>query len=410
MTSFLCVGDLHLGAGIEYGREPGDRLRDQEAVWARALELAADHDVDAVLFAGDAFHRRRPTPAELIAFQRPLQAFTAEHDIEVVSIAGNHDCEAAELPTALDVFGREVDLFSKPGVWRAPDGGATVACLPWTPVSRLVAAHGRSERTDVDAAEILIAAARDLRAQIDGPAVLLLHWSISGASTPTGVFTDDFREPVIPVDELEALGFDAIVAGHIHRPQALGQSAGRHVLFDAEVQVSHGTASAFYVGSPVPVDFGEQATPHGCWILDVEDTVTSAFLPIESRPFITIDADLVCGHHAELGLDETDGMAAAIAARLPLDDAVVRIRYRATEEQARRIEWPKLRPLLDHAYRVFAITGDIERSDRVRVAGVDEHLEPLEAVDLWVEHNAVNGGRDGLVDLTSRYLEEVGAT
>jgi len=216
MTRFLAIGDLHLGAGPDYGREPGDRLRDQERVWSDALALAVEHDVDAVLFAGDAFHRRRPTPAEMIAFQRPLQQFSSEHDIEVVAISGNHDCEAADLPTALDVFGREVDLYTQPGVWHA-DGGASVACLPWTPVSRLIATRNGGDRDDLnrEAAELLVATARGLRASIPTgqPAVLMAHWSVSGASTPTGVMTDDFREVVLELAGLDALGFDAVVLG-----------------------------------------------------------------------------------------------------------------------------------------------------------------------------------------------------
>jgi DNA repair exonuclease SbcCD nuclease subunit len=395
VTRFLCIGDLHLGAGADYGREPGDRLKDQEAVWARALELAADHDVDAVLFAGDAFHRRRPTPAELIAFQRPLQAFTADHDIEVVAINGNHDYEATNLPTALDVFGREVDLFTQPGVWLA-EGGCAVACLPWAPVSRLLAARGGGDRDGVndEAAALLVVAARGLRGQVDGPAVLMLHFSISGASTPTGVMTDEFREVVLPIDELEALGFDAVVAGHIHLPDVINGP------FD-------GGRPIFYVGSPAPVDFGEASSPHGCFLLEVgEGGTRTTFLPIESRPFVTIDVDgiAVAGPAPEMALFSHEDEVA---------DAVVRVRYTATEEQARRIDHSLISRDLYRAgvHKVFAIQPTILRAERARVAGVDEDLGPREALGLWVAANDDDVGEHAgaLVDLTNRYLEAVTA-
>jgi DNA repair exonuclease SbcCD nuclease subunit len=399
VTRFLCVGDLHLGAGPDYGREPGNRLRDQEFVWERVLELAVEHDVDAVLFAGDAFHRRRPTPAEMIAFQGPLQRFTAEHDIEVCAIAGNHDCEAADLPTALDVFGRDIDLYTRPGVWHA-DGGASVACLPWSPVSRLVAARNGGDRDDLnrEAAELLLATARGLRAQIPSgqPAVLMLHWSISGASTPSGVMTDDFREVVLELAHLEQLGFDAIVAGHIHKPQRL------------DVVEVGAQSPIFYTGSPAPVDFGEGESEHGVWILDVGAGATRLqFVPVVSRPFVTIDCSGVAlstaGPRVDLCLfDEDEDVAGA----------VVRVRYTATEEQARRIDQGDIRRTLYDAgaHKVHSIQATIEREDRARVAGVDEDLDTLAALDLWFESEVIDGWlRDELRTLSARYLEEVGA-
>lgn len=254
----LCFGDLHLGAGTDYGREPGDRLRDQQDVLAMVVQLANENDVDAVLFAGDAFHRRRPTPAELLAFARPL----VELEAPLIAIAGNHDVESADLPTALEVFTNDAShdspglltLSTRPEVINLP--GLAVATLPWTPVSRLIAQRdgGDRDRTHDEVAAMLVAAARGLRAEIpaDTPAVLMLHWSISGASTPTGALTDEFREVVLDVDELGALGFDAVVMGHIHRHQVLCE----------EPWIG-------YVGSPLPVDFSEANTPHGCVLLEL---------------------------------------------------------------------------------------------------------------------------------------------
>lgn len=391
MTRFLCTGDLHLGAGSDYGREPGDRLRDQERVWARVLELAAEHDVDAVLFAGDAFHRRRPTPAEMIAFQRPLQAFAAEHDIEVVAIVGNHDCEAAHLPTALDVFGREVDLYAQPGVWLAPDRGAAVACLPWSPVARLVATRNGGDRDELnrEAAGLLVAAARGLRAQIpaEQPAVLMGHWHVNSATTVSGrgapeIFT---HEPLLDYSALEELGFDAIVLGHNHMPQMLGQSG-------------------FHVSSPSPVNFGEGESPHGCWLLDLGEGRSGAtFLPVESRPFVTLALEPGDGDAGMLWPEMWDGS---------LEGAVVRIRYQATEEQARRVDQAALRDALyrSGAHKVFAILADVIRESRARVAGVDEDLAPLSALDLWLEAEQLNGWQgDALRALTAGYLEAVGS-
>jgi hypothetical protein len=50
-VKLLAFGDLHLGAGTALGREPGDRLRDQEQVLERIIALAGVRQVDAILMA-----------------------------------------------------------------------------------------------------------------------------------------------------------------------------------------------------------------------------------------------------------------------------------------------------------------------------------------------------------------------
>jgi exonuclease SbcD len=399
VSRFLCVGDLHLGAGTEYGTHAAPRLRDQELVWEQVLGLAVDHDVDAVLFAGDAFHRRRPTPAELLAFQRPLQAFIAEHEIDVLAINGNHDVESGALPSALEIFGREVDLHVEPGLWHsagganiATPGGVTVATLPWTPVARLVASRNGGDRDESHdlGAQLLAATARELRAKIDGPSVLMLHWSVTDASTPTGVMTDEFREIVIELADLEDSGFDAIVMGHIHKAQILAPTI-------------------FYTGSPAPVDFGEANVEHGVWLLDVaeEGVDECTFLPVDSRPFVTVDVDVTA---AETPPQAHNLVVEALEAA-DLHGAVVRIRYRATEEQARAVDHDVLAHIVkeEGGHKLYAIQPTIERATRARVEGVDEEIAPLAAVAAWCDANDVDEAvARGLETLSIGYLELVG--
>lgn len=395
MTKLLATGDWHVGAGLDYGRTPTDRLADQEAVINQIVDLAIEHEVDAVLICGDVWHRRRPTPAEYLAVIRPLSRLKAEGraPIDVVAIVGNHDVETADGPVALELLEGIADVHRVPGVTRVR--GAAVAMLPWTPITRLVAARGAGDRDalNAEAAQLLIAAARDLRSQIgdDERSVLMLHWSITTAVTPTGREVGPEFGVALPVDDLDTLGFDVIAASHIHKRQ-------------------EPAPGIFYTSSPVPVDFGEQDAEHGVWLVDLEEPVAEgrytglSFVPLTSRPFVTVEVDLTTDRHEMLGIGETDAIAAAIATHLPLDEAVVRLRYRATEEQARRIDWPKLAPLLEPAHKVYAISAEIIRSDRARVQ-VDEDLAPLDALSMYIDANDLNGAGDALIDLTTRYLE-----
>jgi DNA repair protein SbcD/Mre11 len=428
----LACGDFHIGAGAAYGSRPGDRLRDQERVLEEILDVFRRERCDVLLFAGDAFERRTPTPAELIVWRN----FVAELAPNIVTIAGNHDVASADLPTGIEAVAR---YCARTPLVEPIGDNVTVACLPWTPPARLVASQGGGDRDELNAqvADLLIETARGLREQIpEGrTSILLGHWSVSGASTPTGMDVGLLREPVIPVHDLEEIGFDYVVLGHIHRRQLLGSENARGPIL--------------YVGSPMCLNFGEAREEHGVWIIDTDYTPSAAtpvgyqFVPIDDRPFVTIDADLTLseggvgdmavtgsGHDLSDGdgfslisgppptpvrpsesvLDETDRITAAIAEHFPLTDAVVRLRYRATAEQARRVDHAALRGLLTDAgvSKLYSIAPEIVRSDRARVEGVDETMDAHEALIAWTQSQGIGGEvEERLEQLQNRYLEEV---
>jgi DNA repair exonuclease SbcCD nuclease subunit len=403
VTRLLCTGDLHLGAGAAVAPHPGERLAEQAAVWAQIVWIAAEHECDAILFAGDAFERPRPTPAEMLAFGQPLGT------VPVYAIPGNHDVISADAPNALEVFqlGHGAPLLEhdrKPGIFGV--AGVAVATLPWAPVSRLVAAHGGGERTAINdqAATLLVETARGLRAQISAgvPAILMLHWSVSGAVTPTGADVGIFAEPVLDLGDLEALGFDAILMGHIHAAQPLGTLAPDDELMPI-----------FYVGSPLPLNFGEASCDHGVWLLDIDEAIRprrvhADFIPIESRRFVTIDFD--CTDETQLRWLETAQAHPSMIAPERVADAIVKVRYRASAEQARRIDHAKLKAALYDAgaHHVYAIQPEIVREQRARVAELDDSIDELSALDLYMDANGVNGDRaSALRERTSDYLKEV---
>lgn len=393
MTRILCIGDLHLGTSPDFGRAPygpESRLADQQIVWQRACDTAIEQDCDLVLFTGDAFHRRRPTPSEILAF-RAGPVDLERHGIPVIAIDGNHDVTTPELPSALSIFdGEGIRVSRTPEVIDV--AGVSVATLPWTPAARLIAARGGGDRDEAnqDVAQILLDIARQLRAECPAgkPAILMGHWAVSGAALPAGMATDELREPVIPADELNQMGWDAIALGHIHRRQTIGRPA------------------TFYVGSPAVVDWGEAGQPHGVTIVDLDrsDAITS-FVEIDDRPFVTLDADLSDDPVVYEEMLRGDWSHADL-----VSDAVVRFRYRATREQAARVDNREIaQALLDAgAWRVF-VQPEIARQDRARVEGLDDNLTPQRALDLWLDVQALDdqtmAGR--VRAQTAAYLEQV---
>lgn len=413
MSRFLCCADLHVGAGRDHRL---DSLADQGAILDQIVQATREHDVDGLLIAGDVFHRPKPTPAELHVFAR----FTAQLEragIPAIAVHGNagHDLVNADLESALELFASDWLRVSRTPELVKAAGDVAVVTLPSVPVHRLVAQHNGGDRQEIHdlAVAMLLDTCRDLHAQVPAgwPSVLLAHWAISGASLPNGLPVAALAEPVLPVDELERLGFDAIIAGHIHRGQLFASNP-----LEPEIPI-------LYCGSPMVLDFGEAGFEHGVWVLDLAMPnlgFTPEFVPLADRRFVTVNVDLteglpkvVNGFGLPTTIDETDLVAASISEQLPFTDAIVRVKYRATEEQHRRVDHQALEKLVADggAHRLYGgIDWDPVRETRARQEGLDEAVEPLAAVAMWCAANEVDDApAEALTDLTAGYLESVAA-
>ena len=353
---FVCAGDLHLGSGADLSPDGADgRLAEMEAVLAQIVDAANELDAP-LLWVGDAWEHRRPSPSEVIVVRRQF----ARLEQRALIIPGNHDVEAFGRPTGYDLLATAPIVVTTPGV--VGGDGYQIACLPWAQASRLVDLEDDRDRVHERLAEGLLDIARGLYTsmEVDGPQILVGHWSISGASTPSGIPTDQFREPVIPLAELEAIGFDAIVFGHIHKPQILSMSDSPPV---------------FYVGSPLALNFGETGSDHGAWLLDFSSTgdAEAYMIALDSPRLVTIDAEFV-EEFVAYPVDEVAG-------------CVVKLRIRATEEEARRLDLAGEREALfaRGARQVWSIEVITQRAEPVRGAAVDEGLDDRELFDRWLD-------------------------
>lgn len=378
MTKLLATGDSHIGARPDLGLKPGERLAEQQAVWDWTLQQARDHEVDAIVYAGDAFEQRRPDPETMLAFERPLVQHRAAGGPPVYAIVGNHDVSSQDTGTALDVFAQAglLQLERTPRVVLT-EGPCLLACLPWAPTSRLAASMNGSDRDRLneDASRLLVDVADQLYLnalkQRGAPIVLLTHFSISGTSLPSGLDVGQLHEPVLNQDDLRAIGYDVIVAGHIHRPQ----------LFDES-----GKIGGFYVGSPMPLSFGEaDGAPRGPSIISfgTDGYVTIEHLPAPSRRFFTFTYK--SGRVFETMSDPDDDIGGAF----------VKLRVAGTEEEIRQVDLVALKAGLEEAgaYRVFVET-QVERAARARDATVDDTISEDDALDRWLasQNGAVSLG------------------
>ena len=83
---FLHLGDLHLGKRV-YGYS---MLDDQRFALEQVVRMAAQHQVDAVVIAGDIYDKTVPS-GEAVSLFDWLFTQLCERNITVLAVSGNHD-------------------------------------------------------------------------------------------------------------------------------------------------------------------------------------------------------------------------------------------------------------------------------------------------------------------------------
>jgi DNA repair exonuclease SbcCD ATPase subunit/DNA repair exonuclease SbcCD nuclease subunit len=384
VTKVCILSDLHLKFGSPYDREPGDRLEDQVKVGQRIVEIARKRECSLILNGGDSYEGPTVVPEEYDAWQRIF----GDCEIPVYSVRGNGKHDASKRAISAPAVVERSRYFTHPDLTVV--AGVAVAFLPSQAVDRLVAARPGVERAAInqEAAVHLVSIARGLKEDCERsapglPHILLGHWPVEGGVTATGVEAISFAEPILPLAELQAMEWALVAMGHVHAPQILGldsASPGGPIVIP---------------GSPLPLNFGEASSKHGVFIFDTADN-SVAFVKINSRSFEEIEYDPDEWPHIEF-------------AEAMCMDAIVKLTYTATAEQAKRIDQRKLRDALyaAGAHKVFAIEATVERETRARVE-ISDKLGELEALDLYMAAQAIEGPTAAAVrERIARYLEDL---
>lgn len=348
------------------------RLDDWRRAAAEIVRIAETERPDAVLCTGDVFNTPRPTPAALLAVHWFFRGF--DQVAPLVCIEGNHTCPGGQNPSPLKVLAQERFSLNwavtTPGVLGidTKDGLLCLAHLPWQRPSgnlSVEAAGTALEETARGLAAAADAMARDSRLKgARAHAVLLGHWAVSGSRLSSGTLMLG-GEPTLRLDALQALPVDAVLMGHIHRPQVWPGTPGQ--------------ALVLHAGAIQRRDFGEETDDRGVWIIDMgagQPTFTS-FVPVGDRDFETVEEVLASP-------DDLVGMLCRCE-RVPAG-AIVRVRYTCDAAMASRVDHDDIRRrvLSAGAQQLAGIYPEVARPDRVRVAGLTETTDPMTAFDAWL--------------------------
>jgi len=370
--------DIHIG--IEsYGRlDPATGLSTRFLDFLSAFDQVVDYvlhnDVHLVIFSGDAYKTRNPTPTHQQEFAQRIWQM-AKAGVPVFLLVGNHD--------APNVLGRAttVDIFDTLAVQRVTvgkridtypidtaAGRVQVVALPWITRSGILTKEDIRqlpiERVDE---AILQRVQETIDLQIQGlspdiPAILVAHGSVQGAVYGSERSLTLGNDIVIPASLTNRPVWSYVALGHIHKHQRI-----------------HDNPPAVYAGSLERIDFSEKDDQKGFVVVDIDDTkaATCTFCPVKARRFVEINVDV------EAGQDPTACALEAIA-RAPIRDAVVRVMIRSQTEAPVRED--EVRRALREAYYIAAIRREVERPVRTaRLTANPEGLTPLQALAAYLQ-------------------------
>ena len=294
---FLHTSDWHVGKTLK-GR---NRLDDQRDVLRQIVAVAREHDVDAVLLAGDLYDTSAPSAD---AQRLVVQALLAlrRSGAEVIAIAGNHD-HAGTFDAYRPLM--TVAGITLVGSVRSADNGGVVtftarstgetvnvAVLPFLNQRYAVRAAQLVANTPAENAgsydEMVREVLATLTASFTPGAVKLImaHLTVTGGALGGGeraaqtIFEYHVPAAAFPVEA------HYVALGHLHRRQTLPAAC-----------------PVVYCGSPFPVDFGEQDNTHVVCVVEAEAT--------PATPARVTDVPITAGRR----LRTVSGTAAELTAR-----------------------------------------------------------------------------------------------
>lgn len=394
----LHTADIHLGT-TTYGRidpETGlnTRLIDFRQSFEFMVERALEEEVDAFIFAGDAYRTPDPTPTQQRIFAECLHP-VAEAGIPIVMVVGNHDHPVSfGKASSIDIFNYvagEVHLFRRPNraVIETKSGPLQVMALPW-PIRSLILSKEEHRTKSPDEVrdfiqekyvEVLQAATRDMDADV--PAVLVGHLTVQGAEMAGSERTSLVaHEPVFTPGQLALSPFDYVALGHIHRHQ------DRH---------PEATPPVVYSGSIERVSFKESDDPKGFVLIDIETDgaakqTTYEFVETPARPYVSISVD---AREAE---QPTEHIIRAIERR-DVTDAIVRVRYQIHERQTSDVDAGQIRAALSAAQTVASVERAVDPAERRRRTVVRRESSLEDALAQYVEqHDHLASIKDELIE------------
>ena len=370
----LHFADTHIDAAQAGRWDPETGLPVRTMDFLKSLDTIVDtaiaEKVDLVLFAGDAYKDRNPTPRYQAEFASRILKLE-EAEIQTYLLVGNHDMGASTQAHALTEFKtfntqyvQVVDAISHVTEW-VGKARFDIVCLPWVHKSQLVMGEV------IQQLEELIAEMNP-----ETPNIFLGHCSVAGAMFSSERLIMLGEDLMVPLKLLTESAFHYVALGHIHKHQTLNDNAMPPVI---------------YPGSIERVDWGEAGEEKGFVIADVEIGSTHwEFHKLETRPML----DYVFKLESKEEIYQTIYQAMDVIddGNMWKDDSgvMIRIKLQYPEQWAALINNQAIEQMFPDAFSVQVVHEPI-REGRTRLDLTQDvaAYAPGELLQMWMEQKGV---------------------
>ncbi|OGE65001.1 hypothetical protein A3I48_01475 [Candidatus Daviesbacteria bacterium RIFCSPLOWO2_02_FULL_36_7] len=380
----LHFSDIHIGMENYAKLDPetglSSRLLDFFKTFDFIIEKVFEEDVDAVVFAGDAYKTREPNPTQQRGFGQRIAKIAKK--IPVVLVIGNHDTPNAEgRANTLDIYSvleiNNVWVSRKPEYLQIPtkSGNLQIITLPWL--------HKNDYKTVGDKLNLLYN-----KITSDSPAIFLSHAEVAGAQYGSEKGMAITNNVTIPLPLIQDKRLSYVALGHIHKHQVLSKPGDSPLIV--------------YSGSPQRIDFGEEKEEKGICLVEiskrkgesVKGKETSrftlhasrflssfTFVPTNARKFLTITINLDAKDP-----DPTQTIINEIRKK-DIADKIVRVVINIPAECEEEIKMDQIKKALKEANFIAGISRNVERiaRERLDIGSEVESLTPLQALNKYFE-------------------------
>ena len=393
----LHTADWHIGQ-FKGPVVDGVNLRSQDTVNCLnyMIKVAEEEKPDIVCVSGDVFHQEQIGPVRysdemIVATDTITKLAGVAKAVIVMRGTPNHD-GGGQFRVLSKMFANtgNVHIVTSPTILRTPY--ADIACIPGFDKQEFRSRFpGLSADEENEAWTSYISSmVMGLRAECHNTPILMAHYTVPGCNMESGQtsFFTNF-EPVIPREALEAAGYEAVLLGHIHRPQIL-----------------NGLHNVFYSGAINAMNFNDEGQERGFWIHEFSDTgkLTKGHNCITPyRRFYTITWDT-----EEVEAYIREGVMYLHRLGFPEDvtDKIVRVRYSCTSEQKKQLNIPALQKDL---YELGAFyVADIEAENAINVTNrglLSEESDPTLNLKKYLEEKCFKNP-DKIVELAEPIIAE----
>ena len=367
----LHFADAHIDAN-QSGRwdpETGMPVRVMDSLKSldTIVDTAIEEKVDLVLFAGDAYKDRNPTPQYQAAFASRILRLE-EAKIETFLLVGNHDSGATMQSHALTEFKTfntdYVQVLDEIKFTKRND--FDLISLPWVHKS-----HLRMGEVIRQLEELIE------KMNPDTPNIFLGHCSVIGAEFSSERLILLGEDLMVPKKLLTESGFDYVALGHIHKPQDLNEGNLPPVI---------------YPGSIERVDWGEAGEDKEFMVAEIQKdgSVLLDARILETRPML--DYKILLESKEEIHqtiyreMDKIDD-----GNMWKVDPGVmIRIKLQYPEQWAALINNQTIEAMFPDAFSVQIVQDPI-REGRTRL-DLDQDVAayaPGELLEMWMDEKGI---------------------